>query len=301
MAHSPITEILYDLLFDVSYMVVSETLQSLSSITNYIRKSPEKVVQKMIQILSRTDKQDVNRVGSNVKCLWNICTLWEIKELAIKHGVVDSVSKFLSTSYAKQEADVCRCVVGLLMPISVCESGKEAIISRESVIGSLAYLVSNANINAEIQSNSGMVLSNISDHPKGLQQAGKELIHKHALIIQLFGADKAAQIGHFYMNDERALTQQSAVQLLALVAQQKDGGLDAVWKCLNILPELIDIFMTNDRERIMSLALDCIIVLCRHNETAQRVLRKEARRSQAFLQTANKIPELQPFLIEELM
>jgi len=301
MAHSPITEILYDLLFDSSYIVVSEALNSFSFITNYIRNTPEKVVQKIIEILSRTDKKDVNRCKSNMKCLWNMCSSWEIKELAIKHGAVDAIPKFLSMAYAKQQYDVCRCATGLLMPISVCESGKDAIIASSSVIGSLAYLASNQSINDEIKSNSAIVLCNISDHPKGLQKAGKELIHKHALIIELFGKDKAAQIGHFYMKEEKALTQQSAVQLLGLVGQQKEGGLDAVWKCLNILPELIVIFMTNERERIMSMALDCIISLTQHNDTAQRILRKEARRSQPFLETARKIPELQPFLKEELM
>ena len=302
ISHSKITEILYDLLFDSNYNIISETLQSLSYITNYIRVCPEKVVQKMIQILSSTDKSDVKRCESNLKCLWNICTTWQMKEIAIKHQIVVSLSKFLSTTYAKQESTVCRCASGLLMPISVCESGKEAIISATNIITSLCYLVSNKHIHLDIQNNSGIVLQNISDHSKGLLIIGKELIHKHQLLIQLFGNDKAAQIAQYYMNkDDNQLMQQSAVGLLALVAQQKNNGIDAVWKCLNIVPELIDIFMMTEKDRTIALALDCIIMLCQSQETAQIILRKEARRSQAFYSTANKIEQLQPFLAPHLM
>lgn len=301
VAHSAITEIAYELLFDSSYDVATESLHALSAITNLIRSSPEKVVQKLIRSLSRTDKKEVARCESNLQCLWNVCSLREIKELALKHQVVEAVSRFLSMAFAKTEPAVCRRAAGLLMPLSVCRRGKDAIIRSRTVIGALSYLASTQSVGAEIRSNSGTVLSNVSDHPEGLQKAGKELIHKNAFIIKLFGADKAAQIAHFHLAAEKPLTQQSAVQLLALTAQQTDGGLDAVWKCPDILPELVDIVMTNDRERIMSLALDVVIALCRHRQTAQVILRKEARRSAAFLETAKKIPELQPFLTDELL
>eukprot|EP01083_Nonionella_stella_P238228 834981_1 len=299
-ANSEITPILYELLFDDADDVVSETLSSLSFITNYIRNAPENVVEKLIQLLSKTDKQNTNRAQNNLNCLWNICTKWDIKEIAIKHQVVPTTSRFLSTSFAKQEPSVSRCATGLLMPISVCESGKNAILSNPKIISSLSYLVSNKSVNADITNNSGVVLSNIADHPKGLLMIGKELIQKHALLIQLFGCDKSATIGHVYMKDEKALIQQSAVQLLALIAQQKDGQI-AVWKCLNILPQLIDLFMSAEKERTISLALDCIIMLCQSNQCAQRILRQEARRSPSFLETARKISLLQPFLTPELM
>ena len=300
ISNSEITEILYDLLFDEKYEIVSETLKSLSYITNYIRDTPEKVVSKMIQILMRTDKSDINRCESNLKCLWNICTTWSIKEIAIKHEIVKSTSKFLSTTYARKEPNICRCATGLLMPISVCESGKESIITNGDIIKSLSYLVSSKNIDQDIQNNTGIVLQNMSDHPNGIIMIGKELIHKHPLLIQLFGNDKSAKIGHFYMKTEKQLIQQSAVQLLGLVAQQKDG-IDSVWKCLNILQDLIDIFMMAEKERMISIALDCIIMLCQNNETAQIILRKEARRSQPFYETIKKIEQLEPYIAKDLL
>eukprot|EP01084_Bolivina_argentea_P126943 224620_1 len=235
----------------------------------------------MIKILSKTDKNDTNRCENNLKCLWNICTKWEIKEIAIKYKVVKTMSKFLSTSYAKQEPNISQCATGLLMPISTCESGKNSIISNKNIITSLSYLVSNKNIDINIQNNGSIVLCNISDHPKGLLMVGKELISKQSLIIKLFGNDKSAKIGHFYMKDQQQTIQQSAVQLLALVSQQ-NNGINAVWQCLNILPELIDIFMLAEKERTISLALDCMIMLCKSNQTAQIMLRKEARRSEPF-------------------
>ena len=59
--------------------------------------------------------------------------------------------------------------------------------------------------------------------------------------------------------------------------------------------------MTAEKERTIAIALDCIIMLCRNNETAQRILRKEARRSKCFYETAKKFELLQPFLTDDLM
>jgi len=301
VASSPITAILYDLLFDASDDVVTEALHSLSSVTNQIRETPEKVVAKLIALLKATEKAKVARCSSALQCLSNICALWRIKELAIRHEIVAATPKFLSTTYAKTEPSVCRRAAALLMPISVCEAGKDAIIGAKGVLGALSFLVSAKYIAADIQTNSGAVLQNVADHPKGVFLIGKELIHKHGLIIRLFGHEKAAAIGQHFLGDEKALIQQSAVQLLALVAQHPNDGIDAVWKCRNILPQLIDVFMLHEKDRIVSLALDCIIMLCRANDTAQRILRKEARRSKAFLETARKIQQLTPFLADDLM
>ena len=319
ISNSEITQILYDLLLtDKTYNVISETLKSLSFITNYIRNTPENVVQKMIEILHKTDKTDIYRCESNLKCLRNICTKWDIKEIAIKYEIVKSISKFLSTTYARQEPNICKCACGVLMTISVCENGKDSMINKNpNIITSLGYLVSSKNIDINIQNNAAIILQNISDHPMGLIKIGKELIHKHSLLIKLFGMDKSAKIGHFYMKiheikegetereikkkqRQNELIQQSAVQLLALVAQQKDG-IHSVWACLNILPQLIDIFMMAEKDRIIAVALDCIIMLCQNNETAQRILRKEARRSKCFFETAKKFELLQPYLTPELM
>jgi len=301
VASSPITPILYDLLFDASHDVVSETLHSLSSITNQIRDTPEKVVAKLIAVLRATDKADVARCESNLSCLWNICAVWQIKELAIQHQIVDATAKFLSTTFAKAEPAVCRRAAGLLMPISVCEAGKDAIIAAKGIVSALSYLVSNKYVADDIQRNSGIVLCNIGDHPQGLLLIGKELIHKHGLLIRLFGHDRAAAIGQHFLASEKQLIQQSAVQLLALVAQHTPGGIDAVWKCRNVLPQLIDVFMLSEKDRIVSLALDCILMLCQTKQTAQRILRKEARRSKPFLETARKIEQLKPFLDADLI
>ena len=300
ISDSEITQILYDLLFDDDQDIVSETLKALSFVTNYIRSTPENVIVRLIQILSKTDKFEVIRCDNALKVLSNICAEWEMKEVVIKHNVIKSVAKFLSTSYAQKEEAVSRSASGLLMMISVCESGKESLLSNKAIIAALCYLVSNKSIDSVISKNSGIAICNIGDHPKGLLIVGKELIHKHALLITLFGGDKAAKIGFALMQNENAFVQQSALQILALILQQKDG-VDAVWRCKNILRALIDVFMMAEKDRVVAIALNCIIMICQKNKAANIILRGKARQSKTFFQTAKKIVSLQPFVADELM
>lgn len=295
VSYSQITDILYDLL-------LNDELQTLAvlSLIKTKQTTPENVICKLIEILSKSDKFDANiRCDDTLKILTNICATQQI-EIVIKENGIKSLSKFLSTAYAKKEEIVCRSTSALLMLISVCENGKESLLSNKAIIASLCYLVSNKSIDSIIWRNAGITLQNVCDHPKGLLVVGKELIHKHAVIIDLFQNDKAAKIGFAYMQHENALIQQSAIQILALIIQQ-NNGIDSVLKCLNILSELIDIFMTNKKERTMALALDCIIMMCQRNKTQQIILRKEARRNNAFYQNAKKIKELKAFLTDDLM
>ena len=68
-----------------------------------------------------------------------------------------------------------------------------------------------------------------------------------------------------------------------------------VYGGLNILPQLIDIFMTNDNEKSIQLALDCIIMIAKDVNVAKFTLIQEAKRSKPFYQTVLQIPQLAPY------
>lgn len=306
VSNQKIIDILHNLMFDDNERIVLEALTAFAFLTNYNRtnkemETPKNVILRLIQILSTTQKFDVIPCNETLKILSNLCAKWKMKQAVIEHNAIKFVAKFLSTSYAKKEEKVSRSASALLMSISVCESGKESLLSNKAIIASLCYLVSNKSIDPIICTNSRIALLNISDHPNGIFVVGKELIHKHALLIDMFGCDKAAKIGFAQMkNSENAFIQQSALQILALIAQQKNG-IDAVCKNLNVCENLIDVFMMAQKDRTVAIALDCIIMLCQKNKTAQTILRKEARRNDAFYQTAKQIQQLQPFIADNLM
>merc|ERR1719471_1903600 len=92
------------LLFDPSHDVVSAALSVLSSMTSSCPQLVTvEVVRQLILILTRSTKKDaqtVRRCESNLQCLRNVCRFREIQELAIKAGVVEAVSRFLSTALA---------------------------------------------------------------------------------------------------------------------------------------------------------------------------------------------------------
>ena len=124
-------------------------------------------------------------------------------------------------------------------------------------------------------------------------------IYRPDLLINLLGTDKAAVIGHHYMNSEQSQIQESSLKLLALICQRNENeeneGPYSIWKCLNILPQLTDIFMTSNSDKSVQLALDCIIMLCQSVNVAKYTLIHEAKRSKPFYQTALQIPQLKAF------
>ena len=98
------------------------------------------------------------------------------------------------------------------------------------------------------------------------------------------------------INDGFSYVQESSLKLLALICQRdKFQGVFSIWKCLNMLPQLIDIFMTSESDNSVQLSLDCIIMICQHVNVAKFTLIQEAKRSKPFYQTAKQIPQLKPF------
>ena len=266
-------------------------------------ETPENVVEQIINVLNLTDTTEIEKCTNGLTCLWNICSVPSMTEIAITKNVVNhAIVKFLDISYAKKEPNVVRHACGLLMPISISQSGKQAIIesnTKSGIIKSLCTLVSDSEIKPLIRQNIGFVLNNLTDDPKAILMTGKQLIHKHHLLINLLGNDKAAVIGHHFIQDKNLQIQQSALELVAFICQ-RDGdaneGIDAVWKCLNILPDLIDIFMTSNTQTSIKLALDCIIMICQAITAAQYILIQEAKRSKPFAKTALQIPQLKSIL-----
>lgn len=264
-------------------------------------ETPENVIEQIINVLNLTDTKDIEKCTNGLTCLWNICSVPNQTEIAIKKNIVNNaIVKFLNVTYAKQEPNVVRHACGLLMPISISQSGKQAIIQsheKSNIIKSLCVLVSDSEIKPLIRQNLGFVLNNLTDDSTAILMTGKELIHKHHLLINLLGNDKAAIIGHHFIKDEDVQTQQSSLELISFICQ-RDGneGIDSVWKCLNILPELIDIFMTANTQTSIKLALDCIIMICERINAAQYILIQEAKRSKPFAKTALQIPQLKVIL-----
>ena len=70
----------------------------------------------------------------------------------------------------------------------------------------------------------------------------------------------------------------------------KKGGIDSIWKCFNILINLLDILMTNEDQMNVKLALDIILIVVTNIKPAKQLLEKEIRSSKALEKTLLKIP-----------
>lgn len=145
-----------------------EAVNCLKSITNYVREHPEHVAQRMVELLNSTktgenelffscrvdssmhlqlfscvslemNKGNVCYVTNLMTCIWNISANWQMKEIIIKSEVIKAISKFLDPKWSNQTSwpEVTRHATGLLMPISVCESGKNSFNENTDIIAQL--------------------------------------------------------------------------------------------------------------------------------------------------------------------
>ncbi|ETO09393.1 hypothetical protein RFI_27983 [Reticulomyxa filosa] len=291
---------LYQLLNFEDNRIVFAALKCLSEITNIVKNPSEEVISVIVGFLEKYNTEKYNEkfkkaIESTVRCLRNITVNCKSKQTAVEKGAVKVIVKYISLGDGKNIPQICQDCCAILMNVSACISGKKSLIDNKNALEKLSPY----SLLEICYSNGEFIIYNLKIFYIYLPVVlFSHCQYRPKLIINLFGVNSSAKIGyHFGINDACVDSENKtyAMRLLAITCKEPNGA-KAVWKSLNIIPKLVDIFMLSQNELDVAYALDCIISLCKEISTAAILLQKEAKRSTAFHQTALQIFELKPYL-----
>lgn len=176
---------------------------------------------KMVEMLNAradsVERDDQRTSTALLLCLRNATIRADGKELAIDVGVVESLSKFLTS----RRPEVLLLATSALLGITVSVRGLQKAISTEGTVKDLCALALDASNARPLITNARAAIGNIVERADGLTACGEFLFHEPSALCEIVGPARMATLVSDRLEAPRHVL--AAVQALAVLVRVPEG------------------------------------------------------------------------------